>query len=227
MDIPFIRVTDLKRKVHGISKTEALALASKSDVFLCVLLDTSDKVLGVVDPFGMAAPNRKIPELKHYKTQDSSLSFNVKTNSVIAHGLFRISATDVQRLFIGKPIVTEKQTDVLIVPYPVDNGITMRLDAKFFGDDPLSKLVIPAEELEKLMVDSPGHQNRHHLQQTEPVAYKEYKELAKEFFDSGLHKRPGDGERTRFQEDAMKKCGISKRTEERYYSKAKKEFRIS
>ncbi|MBS7327181.1 MAG: hypothetical protein KIG68_00305 [Oxalobacter sp.] len=89
----------------------------------------------------------------------------------------------------------------------------------------LDELVIPAEELEKLMVDSLAPQNRRGLQQIKLVAYKEYSELVKEFFDLGHHKIPG--ERTIFQNYAMKKCDISKRTEERYYAKAKKDFRIS
>lgn len=57
-------------------------------------------------------------------------------------------------------------------------------------------------------------------------AYKEYFEMVKDFFDAGLHKRKGDGERTAFQNDAMKKLGISKGTEENYYKSAKINLKI-
>lgn len=141
MDIPFIRVTDLKREIHGITKEEALSIAHKGDISLCVFLDSGDRLSTVPAPYN---------DVFCFENDYAEVSGNV--NGGKGTGLFKITDSEVfGKLFNGKKDIHNIFHEVQVSPYGVEFSKYMGLPQEYFGDDPLSKLVIPSQELDKLV----------------------------------------------------------------------------
>jgi len=146
MVIPFIRVTDLKREIHGITKEEALSLAHKGDISLCVFLDSGDRLSTVPAPYN---------DVFCFENDYAEVSGNV--NGGKGKGLFKIADSEVfGKLFNGKKDINNIFHEVQVSPYGVEFSKYMGLPQEYFGDDPLSKLVIPSQELDKLSAEAPA-----------------------------------------------------------------------
>lgn len=143
--IPFIKLSDIERKTDGkYTVDDVLALASIREVSLCVHLDSGDRIRSVPASFD---------DIFYSKNEFAEVSGNV--NGGKGKGLFRIVDNEVfSKLLHGKNDILDIFHEVRIWLYGEEPLGYMGLPEEYFGANPLSKLVMPQAELERLLNDA-------------------------------------------------------------------------
>lgn len=161
LKIPFLSIRETAKRI-GISEKRILSLGTEGKVKLCVLLGGdsrnekayffrfgSDEKL---EDFEKAFPGSNFEALKRLRVFDNGfakLTFNPEPETevlpqAVVNGLFELEVGTIENIQKVKDVEM-----VMVKPYKANMIIRLRSD--FFGDDPVSKLFIPAEELDKMI----------------------------------------------------------------------------
>ena len=153
----FYKLEDVSRKT-GHSTDELLALGYQGDLHICVSLFQLEATVTTYDPDGidiLSIGDNGKGVSGCFRNKHTEVVFNMENGKALARGLFEVSQGIIHSLITGVVSVNE----LAVIPYEAKKIFRCVLSPEYFGDNPLSKLVIPSAELGKLMSGNEGQQS--------------------------------------------------------------------